>query len=362
MNPVIVAELGTAHGGSLSKAEELIGRAARAGADYAKFQVVFAGDIIHPLTGNVPLPGGDTPLFDVFTGLEKERDFYEKLREICRREGIGYLPTPFGPRSWKLIQEMGTEGIKIASPELNHLPLLRDTAHWKQEKEDRFVILSSGVSLLGDIEEALSCFPSPSGITLLHCITAYPAPAEEYNLSLIPLYSALFGCSAGVSDHSTDPFLVPLTAISLGAAMIEKHFCLSHSDGGLDDPIALEAEDFARMVSAVRERAALSTEKQQDLLRREYGSDRIGAIIGDGRKRLAEAERENYGRTNRSLHALTDLPAGTVLTEENTALLRTEKILRPGLSPREADRVLGKKLTRPVPSGQGVTWEDLLTE
>ncbi|MBN2628566.1 MAG: N-acetylneuraminate synthase family protein [Spirochaetales bacterium] len=362
MNPIIVAELGTAHGGSLNKAKELIGEAARAGADYAKFQMVFAGDIIHPLTGNVPLPGGDTPLFDVFTSLEKEKDFYEKLREICRREGIGYLPTPFGPRSWKLIQEMGTEGIKIASPELNHLPLLRDAAHWKQEKEDHFVILSSGVSHLGDIEEALTCFPNRENLTLLHCITAYPAPAEEYNLALIPLYKALFGCASGVSDHSTDPLLVPLTATALGASLIEKHFCLSHSDGGLDDPIALEAGDFAHMVSEVRERAVLSQETQQEMLRREHGSEIISRIIGDGRKRLAEAEKGNYGRTNRSLHALTDLPADTILTKDNTALLRTEKILRPGLSPREADRVLGKKLTRSVPSGQGITWEDLLTE
>ncbi|MDC7219502.1 MAG: N-acetylneuraminate synthase family protein [Spirochaetales bacterium] len=362
MSSIIIAELGTAHGGSLSKAEEMIGRAAESGADYAKFQVVFARDIIHPNTGNVPLPGGDTPLYEVFEKLERDREFYEKLRSLCDREGIGYLTTPFGPQSWDLVTEMGAELIKIASPELNYLPLLEKASNWQKKEAGRALILSTGVSLLADIERALALFASPKDITLLHCITSYPAPPEEYNLKLIPHYAALFGCPAGVSDHSTDPFIVPLTATALGGTMIEKHFCLSHDGGGLDDPIALEADDFARMVSEVREASELSREEQMKKVEKRLGTDLLNKVLGNGCKRLAPAEAANYGRTNRSLHALKDLPAGTILTGENTALLRTEKILTPGLEPKDAPLALGKKLTRPVASGQGITWNDLLTQ
>ncbi len=361
MKPLIIAELGTGHGGSLDKAQELIARAAEAGADFAKFQVVFARDIIHPNTGDVPLPGGVTPLYDVFRNLEQQRDFYEALRLSCRKEGIGYLPTPFGPESWSLVAEMGTEIIKIASPELNYLPLLEKASLWQQEEKGRKIILSSGVSLLADIERALNLFDPDSHTTLLHCVTSYPAPPEEYNISLLPHYRSLFGCAVGVSDHSTDPYIVPLAATAAGCSVIEKHFCLRHDDGGLDDPIALEAEDFARMVEEVGEAAGFTEEEQMKRLKKRVGDDLVAAVMGTGRKTLAPAERDNYGRTNRSLHALTDLKAGTVLSEANTALLRTEKILRPGLEPCDAPYAMGKILTRDVPSGQGIIWADLLT-
>ncbi|MDC7218568.1 MAG: N-acetylneuraminate synthase family protein [Spirochaetales bacterium] len=362
MTPIIIAELGTTHGGSLNRAAELIGRAAETGADYAKVQVVFADDIIHPNTGDVPLPGGKTPLYEVFRKLERELSFYEELRRICQREGIGYLATPFGPKSWEILRHMDEEMVKIASPELNYLPFIQTVSRWQQEKKDRSVILSTGVSLLADIERALSLFPQKDRLTLLHCITSYPAPPEEYNLSLIPLYRSLFGCSVGLSDHSTDPFIVPLTATSVGASMIEKHFCLSHKDGGLDDPIALEADDFSRMVSEVKEAAEFSEEAQRERLKKRLGADGLQIVLGSGKKDLAPAEAAHYGRTNRSLHALTYLPAGTVLTPENTALLRTEKVLRPGLEPKNVPAVLGKKLTRPVESGQGILWDDLLQD
>ena len=133
------------------------------------------------------------------------------MNSFGRYAGGGHRLPPHPLRTAQLETDSGdgNRGHQDSLTELNHLPLLRDAAHWKQEKEDRFVILSSGVSHLGDIEEALTCFPNRENLTLLHCITAYPAPAEEYNLALIPLYKALFGCASGVSDHSTIPFSYP---------------------------------------------------------------------------------------------------------------------------------------------------------
>jgi sialic acid synthase SpsE len=355
----IIAEAGTSHGGSVTKAQEMIGMAARAGADVVKFQIVLANEIIHEKTGMVPLPGGDTPLYEIFESLEKDRSFYETLRKSCQEEGVEFLATPFGLESWLMLKNMSVSSVKIASPELNHLPLIEDVAQWFGH--DKEVILSTGVSLLADMERALSFFPERKGLTLLHCITSYPAPPEEYNLNLIPLYASLFGCSVGVSDHSIEPLPVPLTAAAMGADMVEKHFCLDRKQGGLDDPIALDPQDFSIMVEKIRELEQKEPPRRMEMLHKLFEKDYILRILGTGRKTLAPSEQNNYGLTNRSVHALYDLKAGTILTEKNTALLRTEKELRPGLEPIQYKEILGHKLTRDVENGQGIIWKDLLT-
>lgn len=350
----IIAEIGTAHQGSLGKAEKLIKAAARSGADCAKFQVVFADEIIHKNTGTVPLPGGDIPLYQVFRDLEQDRDFYRNLKEMTEAEGMDFLASPFGLKSAALLRDIGSDQFKIASPELNHYPLLKEVASYNKD-----MILSSGVSTLGDIEEALK-ITGTERTTLLHCITAYPAPPEEYNLKLIPLLAQLFGVQTGVSDHSTDPVLVPLLSVAVGGRMIEKHFTLSRMTDGLDDPIALEPEDFRKMADSVREAEARGIESIIPTLTKKYGETLVNAVLGSGRKVLAPSERNNYERTNRSVHAAEELKAGTVLTRQNCALLRTEKVLRPGISPLYWEEILGRTVKCPVPDGEGIRWEDLL--
>jgi len=350
----IIAEIGTAHQGDLEKAEKLIRAVAETGADCAKFQVVFADEIIHKNTGTVPLPGGDTPLYQVFKDLEQEDSFYGKLKEMTEEAGLDFLASPFGLKSAAILKNIGSNTYKIASPELNHYPLLKEVASYGGE-----MILSTGVSTLGDIEEALKITGRQS-VSLLHCITAYPAPPGEYNLRLIPLYNQLFGVPAGVSDHSTDPLLVPVLSTALGATIIEKHFTLSNKTEGLDDPIALEPIAFSRMVTAVREAERESFETTMVRMRDIYGANMVQAVLGTGEKKLASSETPNYSRTNRSLHALKELRAGTILTEENCALLRTEKILRPGLSPLFFGEVLGRTVKQNIPDGEGIRWQDVL--
>lgn len=350
----IIAEIGTAHQGDLKKAEKLIKAAAAAGADCAKFQVVFADEIIHKNTGTVPLPGGDTPLYDVFKDLEQKEPFYRTLKEMTEASGLDFLASPFGLKSASLLNDIGSERFKIASPELNHYPLLKKVHSYGKE-----MILSTGVSTLGDIEEALK-ITGREKVILLHCITSYPAPPEEYNLRLIPLLSRLFGVRTGVSDHSTDPILVPTLSALMGASVIEKHFTLSRQTDGLDDPIALEPKDFALMVNSIRLAEKSDEDEILTDLKSKYPENLIETILGTGEKKLAESESENYTRTNRSLHAMTYLKAGTVLTVENCALLRTEKVLRPGISPLFFEEVLGKTVKQDIPEGEGIRWHDLL--
>lgn len=351
-SPLVVAEIGTSHGGDLAKAFELVDAAAEAGADCAKFQCVFAEEIVHPNTGVVSLPGGPTPIYERFRDLELGEEFYAAMKERAEARGMLFLCTPFGLKSARLLRRLGVEAMKVASPELNHLPLIDELASYGLP-----VLVSSGVSTLADIERALRRLACP--VLLLHCVTAYPAPAEEYNLRVLAGLSSVFGLPTGVSDHSADPVLVPSLAVAMGASCVEKHICLSRVDKGLDDPIALPPEDFSRMARAVREAAELPAQATIAALSERFGADVVEKVLGDGVKRLAPSEAGNYSRTNRSVHALREIKKGEVFSAENLALLRTEKILRPGLGPELLPAVLGRKARRAVPSGEGITWEDV---
>lgn len=350
----IIAEIGTGHLGDRAKARDLIRAAAEAGADCAKFQVVFADEIVHPLTGELNLPGGRVRIYDKFREVEQDAGFYRFCKEETEAAGMEFLASPFGVRSAQILEDLGSSWFKVASPELNHFPMLERLRSFGKP-----VVLSSGVSRLEDIERAVEVFEGLP-VSLLHCITAYPAPPEEYNLRVLRPLSVLFGCPVGVSDHSMDPELVPVIGRAAGAALVEKHFCLSRTDPGLDDPIALDPALFAQMVRGLR---SLEAEPEADwdrLVRARYGASRVEAVLGSGKKVLAPSERANYERTNRSLHAVAGLPAGHRLVPGDLAVLRTEKILRPGLPPSALGVVEGKILRRPVEAGQGLVWDDLL--
>jgi sialic acid synthase SpsE len=354
-NPLIIAELGTAHGGSLSRAQELVQAAAEAGAACVKLQMVFADEILHPNTGEVTLPGGKIRLYDRFKQLEMSLDFYAAVKEYVESRGLLFLCTPFGLKSAQMLRELQPKIVKIASPELNFIALLEEVAQWGLP-----TLLSSGVSTLGDIEEAVNILKGDSHcLCLLHCVTAYPAPETDYNLRVLHSLAAVFGVSVGVSDHSLDPELVPALAVSQGAAVIEKHFCLSRDDPGLDDPIALPPPEFARMVKAIRRAAEMEPEETVADLSRERGAALVEAVLGSGVKTLAPSEKENYSRTNRSIHALRDIQAGEIIQAADFAVLRTEKILRPGLAPSHAAELCGRTARQFIPAGEGIRFEDV---
>jgi sialic acid synthase SpsE len=373
------------------KAKDMIAAASEAGADCVKFQWVYADEILHPNTGMVNLPGGPTRLYDTFKALERPPEFYAELKAEVEARGLLFLCTPFGPRSAAELAALKPKMMKIASPELNYVQLLEQVAGYGLP-----TLLSTGVSRLADIERAIGIFnremgvgaglkPAPTvgtrltvslqHITVLHCITSYPAPPEEYNLRLIPNLSALFGVPVGLSDHSLDPVLLPALATALGAAAIEKHFCLCRDDPGLDDPIALPPDDFRKMVDAItmvdtaasydaavgagfKPAPAINT-RAIDTLKNDYGSALVDAALGDGVKRLAPAEEANYGRTNRSIHAMQEIKAGETIRAEMLRILRTEKVLRPGLSPEWLPCIIGRKAGKTIPAGEGIRFEDI---
>jgi sialic acid synthase SpsE len=358
-NVLVIAEIGTSHSGDPVKARELVCAAAESGADCVKTQIVYADEIVHPLTGLVPLPGGDVPLYDAFKKLEQPPEFFQSIKEYAESKELLFLATPFGPRSAACLYGLSPQAVKIASPELNYSQLLQTVSEWNLP-----VLLSTGVSTLADIELALSFFCGPGmaklpGLCLLHCVTAYPAPETEYNLRLIKTLSAVFGVSTGVSDHSLDSRLVPVLAVACGACAVEKHFCLSNGDSGLDDPIALTPAAFAEMSAAVRRAQGQSAETVVCEAEREYSEEKVSLVLGDGVKRLSASESQNYNRTNRSIHALRDIRQGEPVSGENCAILRTEKVLRPGMPPFMLEKITGRAARRFIPEGQGIRFDDV---
>jgi len=370
----ITAEIGTSHEGDIKKAKELIKAAANAGADSIKLQWVYANEILHPKTGFVLLPTGNIPLYDRFKQLEVSPDFFKELKEYAKSCNCSFICSPFGKKSLEELIKINPDAIKIASPELNHFPLLEQLSNFRlqQKNENKNItpiILSTGVSTLSDIEKALNIFEhNKEKITLLHCITAYPAPEEQYNLLLIKNLSSIFGIPTGISDHSLDPILVPTLAVACGATFIEKHITLSRKTIGLDDPVALEPKQFEQMVSKVRYAEKILQENEKSYgqkliikeLEAEYGKEFIQKILGNGIKTFAFAEKDNYGRTNRSIHVINSLKAGSVLTKNDLSILRTEKILTPGISPIFINDVTGAILTKDISAGEGLTWQHII--
>lgn len=357
---LIIAEIGTGHNGSIQKAKELIAAAKESGADAVKFQIVYADEILHPDTGFVELPTGRIPLYERFKDLECSIDFYTELAHYTQQQGLLFSASAFGLRSADELRQLNPAFVKIASPELNHFPLLARTASFRLP-----VILSSGVSRLSDIERALDYLDTqglpPDMRALLHCVTAYPAPETDYNTAVLQSLSALFNVPVGISDHSLDPAAVPIAGLLSGACILEKHICLSRTDAGLDDPVALEPAQFSRMTRIIR----LLTGLPQDKLlaaAAEYGYSTafLQQIIGSGEKKLAPAEKNNYGKTNRSLHYLKDMAAGTVLHAEDIGILRTEKNLSAGEAPDMLHHFIGAVLQNAVKSGDGATLGDII--
>lgn len=358
---LIIAEIGTGHNGSLQKAKELIAASKESGADAVKFQIVYADEILHQNTGFVDLPTGRIPLYQRFKELECNIDFYYALSEYARKVGILFSASVFGMRSADELRQLHPAFIKIASPELNYCSLLEYVASFGLP-----VILSTGVSHLADIERAVGCLEN-AGLSadmraLLHCVTAYPAPETDYNTAVLRSLSILFGCAVGISDHSLDSAAVPIAGLLSGSCIIEKHICLSRGDAGLDDPVALEPDQFSRMSNILRELTGQSCNDIYETARGYgYSKDFLHRIIGSGKKELAAAEKDNYGKTNRSLHYVKDLSKGTMLSTADIVVLRTEKNLTAGEVPDYLHHFIGAILQKDVSAGAGAVLDDIIT-
>ncbi len=321
---------------------------------------MYADEILHPKTGFVDLPTGRIPLYERFKQLEVAPQFFQELQDYVHSFGKKFMCSPFGIRSLEELFSQKPDYIKIASPELNHYPMLERLVALEltlPEEKRIPVVLSSGVSMLEDIQKALAILEplkKHNLVTLLHCVTSYPAPPEDYNLRVLEYLQKELEIDVGVSDHSVDPVLVPTLSLACGSSMVEKHITLSTETDGLDDPIALNPNDFNKMVLSIKNHEKSPKNAIIEHLEETFGTELIENTLGTGIKTLANSESQNYGRTNRSIHFMRDMKKGEIITEKDIAVLRTEKILSVGISPEHYKSVIGKTLLQDVQDGEGL--------
>jgi len=354
----LVAEVGSNHNRDLTLARRLIEMAFQSGVDAVKFQL-FQAEWLYPKNcGMVETAEGPVDFYEVLHHCALPRDWIPELKHYAQELGLTFLCTPFCEEEVDVLASLNVEAFKVASPELNHLPLLRKVAQCRKP-----IICSTGLSILGDIEEAIQAIRQEwpeAAVILLHCVTAYPLPPQESNLGVIPILQKAFGLPVGFSDHTIDPQVVPAVAVASGACMIEKHFTLNHGFPGPDHSFSLEPEELKSMVRIIREVEKIDPQDRKSWIGRRFGTEKIACILGHGRKEIMPAEAALYPNDKRSIHAIQDIHPEEILTPENIRILRSERNLKPGLHPRYWKTVLGRRTVQPIKTGDGVCWEHLL--
>ncbi len=348
--PYIIAEIGTSHGGSLEKAKKLILAAKEAGADAAKFQIVYANEIVHPDVGEIPLPSGNINIYEAFKKVEESPEFYKNLKHFCVENKIEFMASAFGSKSLSEYNSLNPNYFKLASPELNDYSFLQEI-----NQTELPVILSTGVSTTSDILNSVAFLKNP--VAVLHCITTYPAPEKSCNLAWISNLAKQTRLPVGLSDHTEDPLLAPLVAQYFGATIIEKHIRLDEDKNGLDDSFALSPSQFKEMTTHLKESSLLSHKAQLEKVIQMYDKKRVKKIIGRKKNKLSAHQKKIYKTTNRSWIALTPIKKGEIFSSKNCASLRAERNHKPGWKSTSQNMTpWGKVAKFSIKAGDGVVF------
>lgn len=346
-NVFIIAEAGVNHNGSMEMAYRLIDLASDAGADAVKFQTFKAEELVSCLAPKAPYQekrsaAGESQL-EMLQKLELNESQHEQLLEYCRTRKIEFLSSPFDLQSIDLlVDRLRISRLKIASGEITNAPLLLKAA-----SSGKNIILSTGMSSLGEVESALgvmafgyiekcqepsslafkASYASPEGqaylrdkVTLLHCSSEYPAPFENVNLRTMDTLKLAFGLKVGYSDHSPG-IAVAIAAAARGAAIIEKHFTLNRNLPGPDHLASLEPDELKEMVKSIRQ---------------------VELALGVPLKTASSTEMINRLTVRKSLVAARAIQRGEAFTVKNLAIKRPGT----GISPISYWELLGKKAER----------------
>lgn len=332
MSPIIIAEAGVNHNGSIERAIRMIDAAVEAGADYVKFQTFNAGSLVTSSAEAASYQknncNADSQL-DMLRSLELSYADFRCLSDYCISKKIGFLSTPFDTESIDFLSTLHMDFMKIPSGEITDLPYLQKVA------DTGFpVILSTGMSSLGEIEAALKVFYDADydedNIILLHCNTEYPTPMCDVNLKAMATMREALGLPVGYSDH-TRGIEVALAATALGACVIEKHFTLSRDLPGPDHAASLEPDELKEMVEKIHN---------------------VAEALGSPLKKVTDSEMKNRAVARRSIVASRDIMAGEILSEENIATKRPGT----GISPMRWFEAIGRRAARSFRKDELIEW------
>lgn len=319
MKTIIIAEAGVNHNGSFDLAVRMIDVAARAGADYVKFQTAIPEEVISCYAPKAEYQkettGSGESQLEMCRRIHLPLSDYERLAAICHEKGIGFMSTPFDLPSIDCLARLDMDYWKIPSGEITNLPYLRKVA-----APGRKIILSTGMSEINEVKTAVEILCKGGvhrhDISLLHCTTQYPTPYDAVNLRAMDALRKLDVGMVGYSDHTLG-VEVPVAAVAMGAQIIEKHFTLDTAMEGPDHRASLDPEGLDRMVKSIRH---------------------IEQALGNGVKEVADVERGNILVARKSIVARRAISAGERFTEENLTVKRPAD----GISPMRWDEVIGK--------------------
>jgi N,N'-diacetyllegionaminate synthase len=330
----IIAEAGVNHNGSLGLAIQLIDAAKASGADAVKFQT-FRADLLvtrsaHKAAYQDRTTGKKESQFEMLRRLELDAEAHERLIEHCTEIGIQFLSSPFDLQSADLLAAMNLRIFKIPSGEITNVPFLKHIA-----RKGKPIILSTGMSTLGEVEEAIHVLQEAGAqeLTLLHCVTEYPAPYDEVNLRAMRTLRQAFGLPVGYSDH-TPGIEIAVAAVALGAVVIEKHFTIDRSFPGPDHAASLEPAELQQMVTSIRH---------------------VEVALGTGIKKPAKCEELNISVARKSVVAARELPAGHKLEEADMDIKRPGN----GLAPKSLPSLVGRTLRVGLAEDETIRWDHL---
>ena len=333
--PFIIAEMSGNHNQSLERALEIVDAAAGAGVDALKIQTYTADTMtIDKSDGEFfisdpkSLWEGES-LYSLYQKAYTPWEWHEAIFDRCKERGIIGFSTPFDFSAVDFLEELDCPIYKIASFENIDLPLIKRVA-----KTGKPMIVSTGMANVAELQELVDIARENGceDLTLLKCTSSYPASPKGSNLLTIPHMKELFKCNVGVSDHTLG-IGVAVASMALGARVVEKHFTLSRSDGGVDSAFSLEPTEMAQLVREC------NTAVQ---------------ALGHVSYQMQEQERKSLVY-RRSLYVVKDMQAGDVLTSENMRSIRPGL----GLSPKYYERLLGKKIKCNVSRGTAIAWDML---
>ena len=325
-----IAEMSANHGGSLDNALKIVREAAAAGADCVKIQTYTADSITIDCDNEYfKIKGGlwdGYKLYDLYTEAGTPYEWHQAIKEECEKCGVDFLSTPFDPNAVDFLEDLGVEAYKIASFELNDIPLIEYTA-----SKGKPMIMSCGMATPEDIQDAVDACRRVGNdqIVLLKCCSEYPANWEDMHLGNIPDLRNRFHVPVGLSDHSFGS-LGAVVAVALGAQVIEKHVKIEGVESA-DSAFSMTMDEFAQMV-------------------RDSNNARK---IAQGPDYSLSPKEEANTAFRRSLFAVKDIEAGEEITTENVRSIRPSN----GIRPRYLSEMLGKKAGTSLKYGEPITKE-----
>lgn len=331
----LVAEVSANHLQDYGRAEAIIRAAKEAGADAVKLQTYTPDTITldcdndyFQITQGTIWDG--TTLHKLYEEAYTPWEWQPKLMELANGLGMECFSSPFDATAVDFMREMDMPAYKVASFEINDIPLIRRIA-----RIGKPIIFATGIAYLEDIERALAVCKEEGNeqIILLKCTSTYPSPYEDMNLKVIPHMAETFDCLAGLSDHSMGT-AVAVASVALGAKMVEKHLTLSRSDGGPDAAFSMEPEEFRKMAEEIRI---------------------VEKALGRVTYELTEKQKKSR-EDGRSLFVVKDIGKGEIFTEENVRSIRPAF----GMHTMYYDEVIGKKARVDIAKGTPLDWKYIL--